>query len=329
MTIRTLTAVLVVVTLSISVPGTSWGARPDRPPGQKRPKAFNPHWSFLFSGHGWAVQGCLPGCADGAKPGALPGMCGDGRVDTLSISAHALEHPPLTKEEHSELKALEGKCSCKVTRRIDWAHRTRHTYLYGKHNAFGQRRRAQLAMQLGLAHYIATRFTLTCLAEGADGATQVTVTQDDFVAKLPRPWHFKLKVLSFEASFALNSQQNLKAPHPTTVDVKGTFVPYQNRWSYFGSLATNLPAGPRFVLMNADPGRKGLPPPWHCWTKPGKEEDGDWDDDEPASKPDDKGGSKGNNGVGNGIDPAPKGNPKENDGAGTSPGNPGNKGGGK
>ena len=37
--------------------------------------------------------------------------------------------------------------------------------------------------------------------------------------------------------------------------------------------------------------------------------------------------TKGNNGVGNGIDPAPPGNPRENDGTGTSPGNPGNKGG--
>lgn len=33
--------------------------------------------------------------------------------------------------------------------------------------------------------------------------------------------------------------------------------------------------------------------------------------------------SKGNNGVGNGIDPAPPGNPPLNDGPGTSPGNPG------
>jgi len=34
---------------------------------------------------------------------------------------------------------------------------------------------------------------------------------------------------------------------------------------------------------------------------------------------------KGNNGVGNGEDPAPHGNPTENDGPDTSPGNPGNK----
>ncbi len=34
--------------------------------------------------------------------------------------------------------------------------------------------------------------------------------------------------------------------------------------------------------------------------------------------------TKGNNGVGNGIDPAPPGNPSENDGTGTGPGNPGN-----
>ena len=34
---------------------------------------------------------------------------------------------------------------------------------------------------------------------------------------------------------------------------------------------------------------------------------------------------KGNNGVGNGIDPQPPGNPKVNDGPGTSPGNSGNK----
>jgi hypothetical protein len=36
---------------------------------------------------------------------------------------------------------------------------------------------------------------------------------------------------------------------------------------------------------------------------------------------------KGNNGVGNGVDPQPPGNPPVNDGPGTSPGNPGNKGG--
>ena len=32
---------------------------------------------------------------------------------------------------------------------------------------------------------------------------------------------------------------------------------------------------------------------------------------------------RGNNGVGNGVDPAPPGNPPVNDGAGTEPGNPG------
>ncbi|AKV01396.1 hypothetical protein AKJ09_08059 [Labilithrix luteola] len=37
---------------------------------------------------------------------------------------------------------------------------------------------------------------------------------------------------------------------------------------------------------------------------------------------------KGNNGVGNGLDPQPPGNPPVNDGPGTSPGNPGRKGGG-
>lgn len=36
---------------------------------------------------------------------------------------------------------------------------------------------------------------------------------------------------------------------------------------------------------------------------------------------------KGNNGVGNGVDPQPPGNPPINDGPGTGPGNPGNKGG--
>lgn len=38
---------------------------------------------------------------------------------------------------------------------------------------------------------------------------------------------------------------------------------------------------------------------------------------------------KGNNGVGNGLDPQPPGNPPINDGPGTSPGNPGNRGGAK
>jgi hypothetical protein len=42
---------------------------------------------------------------------------------------------------------------------------------------------------------------------------------------------------------------------------------------------------------------------------------------EPGTRP------KGNNGVGNGIDPQPPGNPPINDGPGTSPGNPGNRGG--
>ena len=38
-------------------------------------------------------------------------------------------------------------------------------------------------------------------------------------------------------------------------------------------------------------------------------------------------GPKGNNGLGNGLDPQPPGNPPVNDGPGTSPGNPGNRGG--
>jgi len=38
---------------------------------------------------------------------------------------------------------------------------------------------------------------------------------------------------------------------------------------------------------------------------------------------------KGNNGVGNGLDPQPPGNPPINDGAGTAPGKPGNRGGKK
>jgi hypothetical protein len=37
--------------------------------------------------------------------------------------------------------------------------------------------------------------------------------------------------------------------------------------------------------------------------------------------------TRGNNGVGNGIDPQPRGNPPVNDGPGTGPGNPGNRGG--
>ncbi len=37
--------------------------------------------------------------------------------------------------------------------------------------------------------------------------------------------------------------------------------------------------------------------------------------------------TKGNNGVGNGVDPQPPGNPPINDGPGTGPGNPGNRGG--
>jgi hypothetical protein len=37
------------------------------------------------------------------------------------------------------------------------------------------------------------------------------------------------------------------------------------------------------------------------------------------------GSGHGNNGVGNGLDPAPPGDPRVNDGPGTGPGNPGNK----
>ena len=39
--------------------------------------------------------------------------------------------------------------------------------------------------------------------------------------------------------------------------------------------------------------------------------------------------TRGNNGVGNGEDPQPPGDPPINDGPGTGPGNPGNKGGAK
>ena len=47
----------------------------------------------------------------------------------------------------------------------------------------------------------------------------------------------------------------------------------------------------------------------------------------PRPSPDCNVPEKGNNGVGNGLDPQPPGNPPINDGPGTSPGNPGNRGG--
>jgi hypothetical protein len=54
-------------------------------------------------------------------------------------------------------------------------------------------------------------------------------------------------------------------------------------------------------------------------------------DDKPKDKPKDKCDDrpKGNNGVGNGLDPQPPGNPPVNDGPGTTPGTPGNRGGKK
>jgi len=55
----------------------------------------------------------------------------------------------------------------------------------------------------------------------------------------------------------------------------------------------------------------------------GDSDDGNGGNDKP--KPDK---DKGNNGVGNGEDPQPPGNPPVNDGPGTGPGDPGNKGGG-
>ena len=42
-----------------------------------------------------------------------------------------------------------------------------------------------------------------------------------------------------------------------------------------------------------------------------------------------RGNGVGNNGVGNHIDPQPRGNPPVNDGPGTNPGNPGNRGHGR
>ena len=44
-----------------------------------------------------------------------------------------------------------------------------------------------------------------------------------------------------------------------------------------------------------------------------------------AQRPYTPGKQKGNNGVGNGLDPQPPGNPPVNDGAGTAPGDPGNR----
>ena len=60
---------------------------------------------------------------------------------------------------------------------------------------------------------------------------------------------------------------------------------------------------------------------------PPPDDDDDDEDPEEPPPPDDDDDGKGNNGVGNGEDPPPPGNPPENDGPGTGPGNPGNQGG--
>ncbi len=64
-------------------------------------------------------------------------------------------------------------------------------------------------------------------------------------------------------------------------------------------------------------------------TPPGAPNLTDTDDPIKARKANPNAGPKGNNGVGNGLDPQPPGNPPINDGEGTGPGNPGNKGGSK
>jgi hypothetical protein len=83
---------------------------------------------------------------------------------------------------------------------------------------------------------------------------------------------------------------------------------------------------------NPNPNPHPKPPPHydHCWHHlNGKHGPCPTSCPKPPVKGD-KGGKnnrKGNNGVGNGVDPQPPGNPPINDGPGTSPGNPGNRGG--
>jgi hypothetical protein len=352
------TVSVAVATAAIFIAGctTAWAQHDDRSGkgNDRRPPSFNPHMVALAGAGGFAVNGCFPGpCADAVtRDGAGVARvndCGGRALDNFGVSLMYVEHPPLTPEERRELDERDRRCRCQgpPTCGQDFEHRFRHAMLKGKLERFRHHRRElNLAAHVGTTHYVAETFDVVVDHAGPGERPHiVALSRGSVAASEFRPWkRGGCRLVSLRASLRQACVRPGVAPRTGSLEL--SVVPHQGAPCAFGMVRIEGSA-PELVMSHVwwHHGRHPHPG-WHRWCKPGREDEGDLegsddrgrdgggrdggDDrgkDNGKGKDKGKGKGKGNNGVGNGADPQPPGDPKINDGAGTGPGNPGNKGG--
>ena len=300
-----------------------------------RPRVFGIYDVAIGGGAGFAVDGCF----DGA-PTAPNG------VDMLRFNVAYRSHPPLTPEEREELQASRRQCDGSsgpipsLQQRLEHLRAlARKRMLELKDQNFAENPFEVLVLVThGTSVYRARNFELT--VEGCDkndGATNVPiVVTPETCNSLPRPWMKAIRPLSFHGD--LYDFRKCTEVDQAVGSIQVSFQIHQCQLAGFGSIQLNDSGSQDVLLRGTCRGTRCAPPIWHRWCRGGSEDEGVWDVEEAGDHDDgdDSHGQSGkgnedhgNNGVGNGTDPQPPGNPPINDGEGTSPGNPGNRGAGK
>lgn len=293
-----------------------------------RPKTFVPLTLGIFAAYGgFMVAGNFP------PPCFAPNGCSP--VETCEyvtrrvwwIDAVQNYNPPLTPEETAKLQDLLLRWNNGKPLANNWLKSELDALLSlnNKLNLWNQaKRKATIVLRIGLQHYIMETFTYHGKTP-CPNSPAITVTESDY-SQWPEAWETYLIPISFTGRFVQRGKPNIHA----TVCLNFGEFDETKEFCTFGTIQVD--GSPQAYLMShATYSSVRAYPTWWRWCSAGMEPFGVWDLGTPTPQSPSPAGTidktKGNNGVGNGVDPAPPGTPPVNDGVGTSPGDPGNKGG--
>lgn len=353
---RTSAWVLGMVT-GVVVLGGAVGARAE----DQRPRAFEPHVTPFAGASGFAVSGCFPqNCpepvkvqetAQGPKVSDELNPCATRVMDNFDLNLAHVQHPPLTPEERGEVSSGGARCgelAEKQRRNRDLKHEVRMTVRVGM--SFFAVERFELAAKEGDAPARVSdaslkasgwRPWLTGLSPvkltaqlrpitAAPGSQAVGVVELCFNRYQMRPCAFGWVRLAGREPLWVMAGAHWN-PGPVARPAWHRWMPpgredgdqWQEDCDRPAPAPTREPRRPSLPPANP-PARPPIAQPTPAPTptaRPPTTPPTPAPTTQPNTPP------KGNNGVGNGEDGQPPGNPPVNDGAGTSPGNPGNQGG--
>ena len=246
-----------------------------------RPRAFEPHVVGIAGAMGFAVNGCFPGeCGDPVTVTQTQGSdcptvaddlkpCANRAMENFGIDLRIVSHPPLTPDEKQE------QCGCSGDRKRELDEK--------EHRGRDVRHEVRMTVNVGTGFFVVDHFEIQANdAEAGQAAHCTRLGDTNILASGWRPWLKCFTPIKLVAQLRAMGTQPGAEPAGS---LELSFNRHQMRPCAFGWVRL---AGhePLWVMATANWYHGRAPrPAWHCWCKPGHEEDGQWSD-EPGQGPD-------------------------------------------